>query len=160
MCRESKCKGKPLSLPCLATLYAAWTVICHFTPLVDLNSINGDKWVQGVSLPSGQGSPVPLSTNNGRVGESPTFGKRSSVLVKVLYQFSTWRGIWQSQNCSALQLSDLQWTTTSVQLTVGCCTHRVRDRLTTSVGCSTFKVTDFTHIPQLYRLQTQGPVLH
>lgn len=33
MCRESKCKGKPLSLPCLATLYAAWTVICHFTPL-------------------------------------------------------------------------------------------------------------------------------
>lgn len=78
MCWESKCKGKPLSLPCLETLMQGVHfdfVHCHLSLR---SSSLWWRWVQCVVCP--QKSPVPLPTNNGRVDEPPTFANRSRLL--------------------------------------------------------------------------------
>lgn len=69
MCRESKRKGKPLSLPCLAAVYGARTVICHFTPLVDLNSF---------TLRTGESSSNPQQIMAGWVNPQPLVKEQAS----------------------------------------------------------------------------------
>lgn len=62
MCRESKCKGKQPSLPCLATLCSALTYICHFWWWVQCVVCPAGSWVQFLSQQTMAGwvNPQPL----------------------------------------------------------------------------------------------------
>jgi len=155
MCGDSTCKGKPRPLPCFTTPYSAFVfTLCTGICLVDLNYTHRDDGFSVLSALQTGGVQFP-QTMAGWVNLQ-SFLKRSSFLLTVPYQFPASWGIWQRQNCSALQ-----GTATPAPLSVGSCTRRVQDRFTTSVGCSAFKVADISHITQLYRLDGGGgAVLH
>lgn len=92
--------------------------LCHHLSLSLLHLFVNLNTTIMFCLPSRQRSQYPFQMHNGMVGELPTFDNISRFLVTVLYRFPTWRWIWQNQSYSALQFTDLQWITTSVQITV------------------------------------------